>query len=50
MYGEISYPGMGTCRPRVVLALFSSPSQSVIGRRVLWLLLLLSFRRLIMRK
>ena len=33
MYGAISDPGMGPCRPRVALTLFSSPSQSAIGRR-----------------
>ena len=33
MYGRISDPGMGVYRPRVVLALFSSPRQSAIGRR-----------------
>ena len=32
MYGGTSDPGMGPCRPRVALALFSSPSQSSIGR------------------
>ena len=33
MYGGIYDPGMGPCRPRVALSLFSSPSQSAIGRR-----------------
>ena len=33
MYGRISDPEMGTSCPRVALALFSSPSQSAIGRR-----------------
>ena len=33
MYGGIYDPGMGPCRPRVTLALLSSPSQSAIGRR-----------------
>ena len=33
MYGGISDPGMRPCRPRVALDLFSSPSQSAIGRR-----------------
>ena len=33
MYAGISDPGMGTCRPRVALALFSSPNQSAIGLR-----------------
>ena len=33
MYGGISDPGMVPCRPRVALALFSSPSQSASGRR-----------------
>ena len=33
MYGGISDPGMGHWRPRVALALFSSPSQSVISRQ-----------------
>ena len=34
MYEGIYDPGMGTCRPRVTPAsLFSSPSQSAIGRR-----------------
>ena len=31
MYGGISDPVMGSCRPRVALSLFSSPSQSSIG-------------------
>ena len=33
MYGGSCDPGMGLCRPRVALILFSSPSQSAIGRR-----------------
>ena len=33
MYGGISDLGMRPCRPRMTLALFSSPSQSAIGRR-----------------
>ena len=33
MYGAISDPGMGPCRPWVALTLFSSASQSAIGRR-----------------
>ena len=32
MYGGISNPVMGPYRPRVALALFSSPSQSAIGQ------------------
>ena len=31
IYGGISDPGMGPCRPRVALALFSSPSQRSAG-------------------
>ena len=33
IYGGIYELRMGACRPRVALALFSSPSQSAIGRR-----------------
>ena len=33
MYGEIYDLGMGPCRPRAALALFSRPSQSAIGQR-----------------
>ena len=32
MYQDISDPGIGSYRPRVALALFSSPSQSAISR------------------
>ena len=33
IYGGISDPGMGPCRPRVALTFSSSPSRSAIGRR-----------------
>ena len=32
MYGRISDPGMGPCRPPLAVALFSCPSESAIGR------------------